>query len=157
MRESCGGEQAPALAALLASVDDDGSRRKALAAPGTLVLRAVAVRCAIALERYEQDPATGRRVAKPVGPLTAGVAATLPPGSYRLVLAGPAWRDVVYAFELAAASSVEVDLHCRRASVVPEASCTCRRATSGSATPTSSCAPSFWTRCPSIGATRTRS
>jgi formylglycine-generating enzyme required for sulfatase activity len=105
----------------LAAVDLDGSRRKALTAPGTLELRTRPPASRIVLERYERDPATGRRTARPVGPLDASRATTsLAPGSYRLQLDGPGLASVIYPFEIRRSERTVTDLILPPASAVPK-------------------------------------
>ena len=72
------------------------------------------------LERYEREPSTGRRIARPVGPIGAHSTTSLTPGSYRLLLDGPGLAHVVYPFEVEAGEKVAVDLALPRASAVPD-------------------------------------
>jgi formylglycine-generating enzyme required for sulfatase activity len=110
-RELRRAEQARALEALLARHDEGGRRRAALEAQGTLALRTAPVTATAALERYEREPATGRRVARPVAtPLASGAPVKLPPGSYRLLARAPGHVDVVYPFELRGGERLEVAL-----------------------------------------------
>src|SRR6185503_11369360 len=84
------GSKAEVLRERLAIVDGDGSRRKALDAPGTLMLRTTPVATRVTLERYERDPATGRRSPRTLSTVDGARSTTaLKPGSYRLVLDGP--------------------------------------------------------------------
>jgi formylglycine-generating enzyme required for sulfatase activity len=103
----------------LASVDADGRRRKTLTAPGTLTLHAVPALGHATLERYERDPATGRRNPKRVGPVRAAESAKLEPGSYRLVFEGEGLARVVYPFEATRGQQITVDLKLPPASSVP--------------------------------------
>jgi formylglycine-generating enzyme required for sulfatase activity len=114
-------EQARALAAQLERRDDGGRRGAALRRPATLAVSIVPVTASIALERYREDPASSRRVALPVsGAPPPGVAATLPPGSYRLVARAPGHADAVDAFELESGQRREVELRLPRAAAVPD-------------------------------------
>ena len=111
----------------------------------------------VVLERFERDPATGRRNAKTVA-LDRGSAPpmTSTPGSYRLVLDGPGWRArrlPVRGRFAVSKSSIDLNATARRRRS-PKASPTSRPASSGSATPTSSCGRSFSTRFRSIAAGR---
>jgi formylglycine-generating enzyme required for sulfatase activity len=104
-------EQARALEALLARHDEGGRRRAALATEGTLALRTAPVTATAALERYEREPATGRRVARAAATgLAPGVPVRLPPGSYRLLVRAPGHVDTVYPFELRGGERLEVAL-----------------------------------------------
>jgi formylglycine-generating enzyme required for sulfatase activity len=72
------------------------------------------------LERYVKDPATGRRLATPVGPLSPDASTSeLAPGSYRLVLEGEGLARVVYPFEIGRGQRLAVDLALPAASSVP--------------------------------------
>jgi formylglycine-generating enzyme required for sulfatase activity len=105
----------------LASVDTDGSRRRALGASGTLVLRTTPPATRILLERYERDGATGRRRSSAVGPLPVGPSETpLPPGSYRLLIDGEGLAHVVFPFEIRRTERTSVDLTLPAASTVPQ-------------------------------------
>jgi formylglycine-generating enzyme required for sulfatase activity len=105
----------------LAAVDPDGGRRRALAAPGTLELRTRPSASRILLERYEHDPATGRRTARSMGPFDASRATTsLAPGSYRLLLNGPGLAPVVYPFEIRRGDRTVADLVVPLAAAVPK-------------------------------------
>ena len=115
------GSKAILLEERLAAVDPDGGRRKALAAPGTLELHTRPPASRIVLERYERDPVTGRRSARPVGPLDASRATTsLAPGSYRLLLDGPGLAHVIYPFEIRRGDRTVADLVLPPASAVPK-------------------------------------
>jgi formylglycine-generating enzyme required for sulfatase activity len=104
----------------LAAVDGDGSRRKALAAPGTLLLHATPGAARVLLERYDRDPVTGRRREVPLGALASPSSEkSLPPGSYRLVIEGDGRARVVYPFELRRAERRVVDLALPAASAIP--------------------------------------
>jgi len=109
------------LAERLAAVDADGSRRKALAAPGTLVVRTSPPAARMLLERYERDPVTGRGRALAAGPLaTAAAETSLSPGSYRLVIEAEGRARVVYPFEIGRGARTDVELALPAASVVPK-------------------------------------
>jgi len=105
----------------LATVDADGSRRKALAAPGSLAVRTSPRAARILLERYELDPVTGRRRPGVVGSLPAGGAdTTLPAGSYRLSIDGGGLARVVYPFEVARGERKSIDLALPAAAAIPK-------------------------------------
>ena len=113
--------KAQVLAERLAVVDVDGSRRRALAAPGTLILRTTPVASRAVLERYERDEATGRQNAKVIGPIDASSSArSLPPGSYRLLLDGPGLAHVVYPFELGRGERLDLSLTLPAATSIPD-------------------------------------
>jgi formylglycine-generating enzyme required for sulfatase activity len=104
-------EEARALAALLERHDEGGRRRAALEAPATLSLRTAPVTADAALERYEREPATGRRLARPVAtPVASGALVKLPPGSYRLLARAAGHVDAVLPFELDGGERLEVAL-----------------------------------------------
>lgn len=111
--------KASLLAERLSAVDADGSRRKALVAPGTLVLRTSPAASKVILERYERDPVTGRRIGRPVAAPVDRSATTLAPGSYRLRLEGPGLAPVAYPFEVGRGERVTVDLKLPAAASVP--------------------------------------
>ena len=114
------GSKVTVLEERLAIVDADGSRRKGLAAPGTVVVRTTPVPGRVLLERYDRDPTTGRRDAKTLGPLPAGESTrSLPPGSYRLDIDGPGLAHVFYPFEVRRGERVVLDLKLPRATQVP--------------------------------------
>jgi formylglycine-generating enzyme required for sulfatase activity/tRNA A-37 threonylcarbamoyl transferase component Bud32 len=114
-------EQAQALTAALAAQDEDGRRGAALRRQGTLMLRTAPVTASIALARYQEDHATARRVAESVPvELASGVAATLPPGSYRLIARAPGHAEVVHVFELESGERHEIDLRLPRPAAVPD-------------------------------------
>ena len=105
----------------LAAVDPRGHERRALEAPATLTVRATPPPSRITLERYERDPATGRRTAKPVRAVSAGDPATrVEPGSYRLVIESAGAGRVLYALELPRGQSVAVDLTLPAAASIPK-------------------------------------
>jgi formylglycine-generating enzyme required for sulfatase activity len=109
------------LRARLEAIDPDGSKRRLLAAPGTLVLRTVPTVSDVALERFERDALTGRRNATAVGRLDgAGATTSLAPGSYRLVVQGRGLARVLVPFEVTRGERVALDLHIPPASAVPE-------------------------------------
>jgi formylglycine-generating enzyme required for sulfatase activity len=104
----------------LAAADFDGSRRRALAAPGWLVLRAAPAPSEVVLERYERDPITGRRNPTSLGPLDISRPRTeLPPGSYRVRLAGAALAEALYPFEITRGRETVVDVTMLGAAAVP--------------------------------------
>ena len=113
-------EQARALATLLERHDEGGRKRAELRRDGTLVLRVDPAAASIVLERYQEDPASGRRVALPVSPgPVVGVAATLAPGSYRVVARAPGHAEVVHAFELDGGQRLELPLRLPGAPLIP--------------------------------------
>jgi hypothetical protein len=115
------GSKAEVLRERLAMVDAEGSRRKALAAPGTLVLATTPVATRVVLERYERDAATGRRRPATVATIDGARSTTsLTPGSYRLVLDGPGLAHVLHPLEIRAGETVTVDLKLPAASATPD-------------------------------------
>jgi serine/threonine protein kinase/formylglycine-generating enzyme required for sulfatase activity len=110
-------DRASALAAALAGHDTDGSRRKALEAPGTLALHTTPSTTAIVLERYERDAGTGRRTSRPAGGGAFGL--PLPPGSYRLLIRADGRAPVIFPFELRRGQKLAVDLALPPATAVP--------------------------------------
>jgi formylglycine-generating enzyme required for sulfatase activity len=110
--------EAAAIAARLPPDDVDGSRRRALAAAGTVIVRADTPGASVALERYERDRATGLRSSKPVGTLAAA-GMSLPAGSYRLVLEAPGHAPVLYPFALGAGQRREIQLYLPPSAEVP--------------------------------------
>ncbi len=105
----------------LAAADFDGRQRKALAAPGRLVLRTAPVASRASLERYETDPVTGTRRIRVVQSIDGGQSTTaLAPGSYRLSLDGPGLAHVLYPFEIRRGEEVVVDLSLPTAAGVPD-------------------------------------
>jgi formylglycine-generating enzyme required for sulfatase activity len=104
----------------LAGADANGSRRKALAAPGTLALAVSPPTARVVLERYDRDPVTGRRNAAEIGPLATRATSTLPAASYRLVIEAPGMARVLYPFEITRAQRVAVDIELPRAGAIPE-------------------------------------
>jgi len=114
------GSKGEVLRERLAVVDSDSSRRKALAAPGNLLLRTTPVATRVVLERYERDP-SGRRSTKTVSMIDGTNSNTaLAPGSYRLVVDGPGLAHLLYPFEVKASETVAVDLRVPPASAVPQ-------------------------------------
>jgi formylglycine-generating enzyme required for sulfatase activity len=104
----------------LATIDTDGSKRRAFTAPGTVVVRTTPVASRLLLERYDRDPASGRRDAKTIELLPAGESTrTLPPGSYRLEIEGPGLAHMFYPFEVPRAERVVVDLKVPKAAAIP--------------------------------------
>jgi formylglycine-generating enzyme required for sulfatase activity len=113
-------EQARALATVLERYDDGGRKRAELRRDGRLVLRADPAAAATVLERYQEDPATGKRVALTVSPPpAAGVVATLAPGSYRVLARAPGYADMVHAFELEGGQQLDLQLRLRYAAAIP--------------------------------------
>ena len=112
--------EASALGARLAGDDADGSRRRALAAPATLVVRVRPATATLTLERYQRDAATGRRGLAPAGAVAVGAPLSLAPGSYRLVLQAAGHAQVVYPFELARDERRTLELALPPATAVPE-------------------------------------
>ena len=136
------------------AVDLDGRRRKRLDAPGTLVSAAIAAVIQAVLERYERDPATGRRNAKPIGPVEGSAPPmTLDAGLVSPGAGGPGLARVSSTRSRwpRSASRRRPDATARRRRS-RMASSTFRPASSGSGTPTSSCGRSFSIRCRSIAA-----
>ncbi len=85
---------------------DDGTRRRALEAPGAVSIDVSPRGAVLALERFGSDPTTGSRVIERAVPLRAGGALTsVAPGSYRLAASAPGFADVVYPFEIARGES----------------------------------------------------
>ncbi len=88
---------------------------------GTFSLRTRPIAARALLERYEQDPATGHRDAKPVGPLDAAQSTTtLPPGSYRVTFEGPGLAHVLYPFEVRGGERISADLSLPPSAAVPD-------------------------------------
>ena len=114
------GNKVEVLQERLAAVDLEGARRKILVAPGTLELNNMPTAGRAALERYEREPSTGRRIAKPVGPIGVPSTTSLAPGSYRVLLDGPGRAPVVYPFEIEAGRKVAVNLTLPAAAAVPD-------------------------------------
>src|SRR5262249_37390598 len=118
------GAKTEVLAERLSTTDADGSVRGALAAPATLALKVAPAAAHVTLERYERDPATGRRIPKRVEPAAAPTSATattaLPPGSYRLPLAADGLAEVEYPFDARRGERVLVDVSLPPRSAVPE-------------------------------------
>jgi eukaryotic-like serine/threonine-protein kinase len=103
----------------LLAVDAGGIRRKRLAASGTLSLQVTPPETRIALERYDRDPATGRRKPSVIATLAPGVAKELVPGAYRLLLEKPGFAPVAYPFGVRRGEKVAIDLTLPRAGSVP--------------------------------------
>ncbi len=104
----------------LRAVDADGSKRKALAAPGTVVLRTRPAPAHVLLERYDRDAATGRRNATPVTGIDLSRLAPLPAGSYRLTIEGPGLARMFYPFEVRRGERTEIDLVLPPTASVPD-------------------------------------
>jgi formylglycine-generating enzyme required for sulfatase activity/tRNA A-37 threonylcarbamoyl transferase component Bud32 len=112
--------KAQLLAERLVAVDADGSRRKRFDEPGTIAVRTTPGAARVVLERYERDPATGRRAAKPIATLSgAEPERPLPQGSYRLALDGPGLARVLYPFEVRRGERRVIDLALPRLTSVP--------------------------------------
>jgi formylglycine-generating enzyme required for sulfatase activity len=115
------GNKADVLQERIAAIDVDGSKRKALAAPGNLVLRTKPAASRIVLERYETDPVTARRNAKAIRLLQGAESTTaLAPGSYRLVFDGSGLAHVTFPFEIQRGEQTVVDLSFPAAASVPD-------------------------------------
>jgi eukaryotic-like serine/threonine-protein kinase len=118
------GSKASVLQERLSVADTDGSHRKALAAPATLALRTASATASIVLERYEKDPATGRRSVATVAKIEnidrIPALTTVPPGSYRLVFRGPGLAEVNYPFEANRGQRIELHVTVPPASSVPQ-------------------------------------
>jgi formylglycine-generating enzyme required for sulfatase activity len=104
----------------LRAVDADGSKRKALAAPGTIVVRTRPAASHVMLERYDRDAATGRRTPTRVTGIDLSRAAVLPSGSYRLTFEGSGIARVFHPFEVRRGERTEIDLALPAASSVPD-------------------------------------
>ena len=105
----------------LANADVDGSKRKVLLTPGTLVLHTSPSASRILLERFERDPSTNRRVPRLVpGRISTDYTTSLPAGSYRLLLDGPGLAHVAYTFEIQRGERQTVTLPLPAATEVPE-------------------------------------
>jgi formylglycine-generating enzyme required for sulfatase activity len=111
-------ERTRALGEALARHDDGGARRAARAAPGTLALQVLPAGAALALERFDSDPATDLRLAHP-GPPVAPGETKLPPGSYRLSIHAPGRAEVLFPFEIASGARLALDLAAPAAESVP--------------------------------------
>jgi formylglycine-generating enzyme required for sulfatase activity len=104
----------------LAAADADGSRRKALSATGTLVVRTTPMTSQLVIERYDRDAVTGRQSLKTVGALKTAEPTALAGGSYRLVVDGAGLAHVIYPFEIGRGETVAVDLPVPKADQVPD-------------------------------------
>jgi len=112
--------EARELGALLARHEGGDGWSATLRRPATLIVRTVPIGAAMTLERYDQDPVSGRRLPEPVSPVPAsGAAASLEPGSYRLVARAPGYADVADAFELDSGEHRELELGPPRSSAIP--------------------------------------
>jgi len=102
----------------------EASRRKQLAVPGTLSLRfppGLPAPSPAPLEKFESDPATGRRVARVVGRVSARDGALeLSAGSYRLVMEGGGQARAAYVFEVRRGEHVTLDVALPAAGSVPD-------------------------------------
>ena len=104
----------------VAAADPDGSKKRALEAPGSLSITTTPPASRLLLERYERDAATGRRTSKPIGAVASSSRIELEPGSYRVEIDGPGSAHVLYPFEIDRAERVAVDLRLPAPSEVPE-------------------------------------
>jgi DNA-binding MarR family transcriptional regulator len=146
--------EASALGARLAGDDADGSRRRALAAPATLVVRVRPATATLTLERYQRDAATAGG-----GWLRRAGSAGAPPFPWPPAPTGwccrrpvtPRWST---PSSFRATSGGRWSWPCRRPPPSPRGSCSSPPERSGSAIPTRSCAPTSWTPPPSTGAPR---
>jgi formylglycine-generating enzyme required for sulfatase activity len=111
-------ERAAVLATALSRHDPKGTRRALLVAPGTLELQVRPPTAVITLDRFDSDPATDLRTARP-GPVVAPGDNALPPGSYRLSVRAPGRSDVLVPFEIHRGERFVVDLALPAAERVP--------------------------------------
>ena len=99
---------------------DDGTRRRALEAPGAVSIDASPRTAVLALERFGSDPTTGSRTVERAVPLRPGGALTsVAPGSYRLEASAPGFANVVYPFEIARGESRTLQITLPAADAVP--------------------------------------
>jgi formylglycine-generating enzyme required for sulfatase activity len=107
------------LGALLAR-HDGGDRGATLRRPATLTVRAAPAAASLSLERYREDPVSGRRVAEPVSvALASEAAASLEPGSYRLLARAAGHAEVTNVFELDGGERRDIELRLPPARAVP--------------------------------------
>jgi formylglycine-generating enzyme required for sulfatase activity len=111
-------ERTRALGEVLARHDEGGTRLAARRAPGTLALQVAPAGAALALERFDSDPATDMRLAH-AGPAVAPGETRLPPGSYRLTIRAPGRAEVLMPFELSRGERLVLDLAAPAAESVP--------------------------------------
>jgi eukaryotic-like serine/threonine-protein kinase len=111
-------DRVAALTGDLARHDPQGTRRATLVAPGTLDLQIRPASASVTLERFESDPSTDLRAARP-GPAVHAGANALPPGSYRLSLRAPGRADVLVPFEIERATRLPLDVALPEAARVP--------------------------------------
>jgi formylglycine-generating enzyme required for sulfatase activity len=115
------GSKVTVLQERLSVIDTDGNQRKVLASPATLALRTRPAAVSIVLERYDRDPATGRRTTSTHAKIDRVPAtAALPPGTYRLLFSGPGLADVSYPFEARRGQRIDLDLSLPPSSAVPQ-------------------------------------
>jgi formylglycine-generating enzyme required for sulfatase activity len=112
------GDRMRVLIEALGRNDPQGTRRAALVAPGTLALQVRPATAALALERFESDPVTDLRMARPAPALSIGET-SLPPGSYRLTARGPGLADVLVPFEIERGGRLAMTLTVPAATKVP--------------------------------------
>ena len=110
----------PLLQERLRAADLDGGKRKALAAPGSVVVRTTPAASRLLLERYDRDASTGRRTVKAVEGVDLSRPLALPAGSYRLTLEGSGLARVLYPFEVRRGERAEIDLALPPAASVPK-------------------------------------
>jgi serine/threonine protein kinase/formylglycine-generating enzyme required for sulfatase activity len=114
------GNKADLIGERLTSVDTDGSKLKALAAPGVLIFSTTPATTEIVLERDQRDPTSGRRAAATVGAVKVNSPTSLVPGSYRVAISGPGLARILYPFEIRRGEQLKVDLVIPRAADLPE-------------------------------------
>jgi serine/threonine protein kinase/formylglycine-generating enzyme required for sulfatase activity len=102
----------------------DAEKRKQLAVPGMVTLRfppRAAGPVPAALERFETDPATGRRVPRTVGRVSGrDETLQLPPGSYRTVMEGSGLASAAHVFEVRRGEHLTLDVTLPPVSSVPD-------------------------------------
>jgi formylglycine-generating enzyme required for sulfatase activity len=103
----------------LLAVDVGGSRRKRLAAPGAVSVQVTPAGARIVIERYDRDSGSGRRKPTVVATLEAGVARTLTPGTYRVMVDKPGFAPVAYPFDVRRGEQLALALDLPPASAVP--------------------------------------
>lgn len=115
--------KAQALMQRLAAVDGDGTRRKTLAAEGTLEVktRPAGSDSKIVLEHYERDATSGRRLPKRLAAMDGPTSvSSLPPGSYRLSFEGESRARVSYPVEVHRGERVSLDVWLPPETAVPQ-------------------------------------
>jgi formylglycine-generating enzyme required for sulfatase activity len=113
------GDRVRALSESLARNDPQGTRRASLTAPGILALHVQPPPISLTLERFESDPATDLRIARPGPAVTIGET-PLPPGSYRLTARGPGLAEVLFPFEIEHGARLALTLTVPAVAKVPE-------------------------------------